>query len=61
MSITNPLKGTTTLEYDTHGNLVKKTDAKNNSTTYTYTREQQLKSRSNALNFTPNLTLHPSD
>ena len=32
MSITNPLKGKTTLEYDRHGNLVKKADEKNNTT-----------------------------
>jgi len=30
MSILNPLKGRTTLAYDTHGNLVQKTDANNN-------------------------------
>jgi len=34
MSILNPLQGRTTLTYDTHGNLVKKTDANNNTTTY---------------------------
>ncbi|CAA6822159.1 MAG: Unknown protein, partial [uncultured Sulfurovum sp.] len=52
VSIRNPLNGKTTLEYDTHGNLVKKRDANNNTTRYSYTREQALKSRSNALNQT---------
>jgi len=50
MSILNPLKGRTTLAYDTHGNLVQKTDANNNSTSYSYTREQQLKTQTNVLN-----------